>query len=461
MAISFPGTPTKFADSTNFTTRDLSYISGGTTNDWYHLVVGSDGGAVNTPTGWTLKEYVFEPGDSCRQYLFVRKYTGSEGSTVTITSDSDKLTGIMYIVRGADSTDSIDVISTAAGELGKAPNARCPNAWNACLNSYVIRAVTGDGGSTFTTPASHTLLDSQAEVGTSGVGVAIAYKSAASAGYVDSAYFASSAATEEYCGMTIIVRSTSTLESFGNNPVMRCMSFITPPTNAGGAFRKPYGTVSGDFLIMSRVMDGTYANNVNTAYSFSTAAHSDNGGAVYLYTDYKYAGGSEPTDYTAFTASAGAYGGSLRRYVNVHATLAWDQFTSNTGTNTAPTGSTLTPSVDNCMIEWSAGADDDDVTYDTGYPSGHTGMYAVGQQEAADCTLMLSHLNQTTKGATGSVAGSLDLTEEWVVHLYAIRPLVASGTTNLRLGTGTPSKVYLGTGEISKIYLGTTTVWQP
>ena len=444
MAVPVVESSAKFADSSNSTSRTINKPSGTASGDWLVLVVSMDGiQTINTPTGFTLVRRIDEPGGSVCMSIFKRKADGTEGSTFTITSDNEYATGMILRISGCDSTDCIDIISTGAGELGKSPNVRCPNAWSECADSLVLRIGASDGGVvSLTAPSGHTSIDYQAG-GTSGTSLAMARKDQATAGYTDSAYFTSGKATEEFIGATLVIRSTSTASAYPDYPVIRAMSYLMPPTSAGGTFDKPYGTVENDLLLSIRTSD--VAAFTSTLSGFTTIHHTSNAGAAYLYTDYKKATGAEGTGYTAFTSTAGAYTGALLRIVNADTTSPFDTSSEATGNDAAPTASTITPANNNSLLIWAVGADDDDAAYDSGYPSGWTGMFSVGNQEASDSSAMLAIKSQTTAAATGSVAGTLDAAEEWCAHLIAIKTGAASGNVSANLtgvsGTGSAGTI--------------------
>lgn len=428
-----------YNDTTNQTSRTIAKPTGTASGDWLLLSVSIDLTAtVTTPTGFTLVRTIADPSGAMSLYIFKRKADGTEGSTFTIASDNEQTAGIIVRISGCDSTDCIDVVSTARGEQGKEPNARCPNAYSITDDALVFRIVGIDGNNTLSTPTSHTLVVYQSG-GSSGTALMVAYKSQASAGYTDSAYSTTGSAGEEYCAATVVVRSNTT-EVLPDQPVIRCMSYVMPSTGNAIVFDKPYGTVEDDALLMTLVSD---SNNFNIDAGFSVIKESNVSTTIYAKMYGRVAGASEGSTYTGTTGSITAAVGVLARIINADTTSPFDQSSVNTGTSTAPASTAITPSNDNSLLINFVGADDDDNTYDANYPSGWTGLISVANQEGADCTYQLSLKTQTTAASTGTVTSALDLSEQWVSILVSIAPAADAGSVGAASGTGAAT----GTGS--------------
>jgi hypothetical protein len=137
---------------------------------------------------------------------------------------------------------------------------------------------------------------------------------------------------------------------------------------------------------------------------------------------------SEGSSYTGSNTTSSAKQGVLLRIINHDPTNYWDDSGTATGTSSAPAASTLTPTYDNCLNLAGFASDDDDVTDDSGYTSGYTGIFKLDTTYSNDSSLMLQRKEQTTATATGSITMALDASEEWIAFNILIAPTAASGT---------------------------------
>jgi hypothetical protein len=89
----------------------------------------------------------------------------------------------MLRITGGDSTEVIDTISWARGEVEPVTTrALCPLAYSSYDDSLIIRMAAADGAITLTTPGSHTNIANTTGI-VSGSSLAASYASQASAGY--------------------------------------------------------------------------------------------------------------------------------------------------------------------------------------------------------------------------------------------------------------------------------------
>lgn len=425
MAVPIIQSSASFADTSNQTSRTINKPTGTASGDLLILSVSIDAAAtVTTPTGFTLERRVIEPSGSMSLYQFYRVADGTEGATFTIDSTSEYATGVILRITGAESTGYLDTFSTAKGELDTSSVAYLPDVYASGNDSLILSIIGVDGGSiTVGTPSGFTSVVNQTG-GTSGTTLAVASKDQASAGYVGANSATISSATEEYCAITMVVRSTtSTVAS--DFPILKNFEYVMPATGVAGTYDLPHGTASGDTLLLLQEADV----NSFTTTGYTLIQESNVSTTIYSKSYYRVADGSEASTFTGLPSATGSRIGVLARVTNADTSSPIDQSSVATGTNTEPTATSITPTVNNSLIIWQVGADDADLTFNSGYPSGFTGILAVGSTEGSDSTLMLARLNQTTAAATGSMAGSLTVTEEWVATAFSIKPYVAPSSS--------------------------------
>lgn len=431
MAVPVLASSSSFHDTGNNTSRNCAIPSGTVSGNWLVLVVGIDSaGTITTPTGWTLVKSFTEVSGIGTFYIFKRKADGTEGANLSIASTSEYATGTMYRITGADSTDCIDVVSMATGEIGSTSNVRFGECWAAYTDNLLIFATFLDGGtSTFSAaPSGATLIVSEAG-GTSGNMMASWQKDQAAQGYTGFLKATTSNNTEQYVSFLIVIRSTSGAISYPSFPVRRVTDFYYPDATGACNYDLPYGSVSGETLLFCQEVD-TSVLNPDTDF---TSIQSGTSGApdIRMQAYYRIIGGSESTPYTGMTSTSGAKMGVMIRLSNAHASSPINTSSSNTGTSVSPAGSTITPSVNNCLLLAFFAADDDDASVDTGYPSGWTGVFNQDTEEGVDSTFGMAYLEQSTAAATGTITwtNGLALSEEWIAFLIAIAPAAAANTT--------------------------------
>ena len=405
-------------DTSTSTSREVSYPSGLSSGDWVLLFASIDANRnVLTPSGFTEVYYMQEPGALHATGLYKRKADGTEGATFTLENDSSEYVtwGVLRIT-GASSTDCIDVLSSSFGELGKQPYARCPNAWAESDESLILRMASIDGiAVNLANPSGHTSILIE-KGSSSGVSISLSSKTQATAGYTDSAYFTSSNPAEEYIGLTVVIRSTDTPAALPAYPIIRSMSVGIPPSPSQVDSPLPYGTEEGDLLVVLRAADGP----VVSLGGYTSAVSADEG-TCESYIDYKVATSSEPATLRTISASSADIS-IFARITGADPDSPINVTSSNTGSSASPTSASLTTTADNPLLLWLGVADDDDIDYDTGYPSGYTGMVAMGQQEGSDVTMIFAIKDGGTAGTQAAASGSLTASEGWAVVVAAIAP---------------------------------------
>lgn len=193
---------------------------------------------------------------------------------------------------------------------------------------------------------------------------------------------------------------------------------------------KPANTVEGSLLIAVISTDG---DNTASCSDWTAIEQTSNGTTSYLGTFYKIVGDSEPANYTfELTSNEQVYAFILR--ITEHDYAPINISGAATGTSSNPECPDITTTRGSCLILRIFGADDDDITVDSGYPGSHIGI-TVDESTAGNntCAGGAAHKNQTTAGATGTAQFTMTASEQWVAHTIAIAPLPFGGVK----GSGT------------------------
>ena len=181
---------------------------------------------------------------------------------------------------------------------------------------------------------------------------------------------------------------------------------------------KPVGVVNGDLMIMVLVVDQQQAFLGNPAgWTLGQGIYDS---AVSMDTWYKVASG-EGSDYTFIWADNAEAYGFIMRITGHDSTTPVNVSGLGTGTSASPTCPTVTTTKEDCLLLRIFGADDDDITVDGGYPSGHTGI-TVDKSSATSgsCSGGAAWKNHAIASATGTAAFSLTASEEWIGITFAI-----------------------------------------
>jgi hypothetical protein len=192
----------------------------------------------------------------------------------------------------------------------------------------------------------------------------------------------------------------------------------------------PTGTADEDLLIA--IINTGIVGNVITPPAGWRAFHDDNSPAALAFTQqvfYRFWNTGDPTSHQFNFSNAEQTCSQIITIRGVDQYTPLDAFpTPSTGTTATPTcpdigGTPTGTTVDECLILRLFGADDDDITLDSGYPAGHTGLY-VRESSAAgsSCSSGAAWETQPTAGAPGSAAFTLTATEGWTAWTIAISP---------------------------------------
>lgn len=301
----------------------------------------------------------------------------------------------------------------------------CPILWSETDDALILRISCQDlGTATITSTPDTTDVVNSLGNNSGGVTLSITEEDQASAGYVAFKRFATSTTNEEFFCMTLALRSTSTAAAYPAQPVVRNVQQRFPNTSIALVYPPPHGLVDDDLLVMIQSCDTTGC--LAPPMDFDSIQDSSNT-AVFHQAYYKVAA-SESGDYTGSDTDSVPKLGALLRIVNADPAAPINTSSVATGTSSAPTASTITPSVDNCLLLFTAGADDDDSDL-AGQPSGYTDIWTTDTTIGADLSHIIAMETQTSAAATGSVAGALAASEEWVAINIAITPGVSEATT--------------------------------
>lgn len=426
----------KFADSANATSRTIAKPTGATSGDWFFLLVSIDGTATITqPTGFTTVFDQIEPaGTNMRLACYKRKCDGSEGSTFTVATSSEIAAGICACISGADSTEALDAMSIWGGELNAV---RSPGvlptgeAYAACSDgSLVIQCAAfdnGSGTSFTTTPSGYTEIET-AGANSSGTHMRAQYKTMASQGYVGANSWTYSNDIEQGWALTLVIRASANT-SFPAQPVIRCMNTLHMPTAAATTLLKPYGTVDNDLLILAQSSRTASGTGLTPPAGFTQIQADSDGASISHQAHYRVAS-SEGSSYTVSNSSQDSLLTAMMRIVGAATSSPIDTSSVAKGTSATPTASTITPSVNNCLILYTEGNDDDEVVTGGGTPSGMSNVYSEANDTGTDCSIIIARAEQTTATATGSLAGSFTASEDWVAIAMAIKPVGGPTTYN-------------------------------
>lgn len=423
------GTPTTFADAANTTSRVILNPLSSAIGEWLQLGITMDGGAASfaPPAEFTV---VFERalGGGAYFWLGKRLVDGTEPVSYTIGSASESGTGICFRVSGCDGTDCVDILSSCDYVSGAGGEMCCPEAYAECDNSLILHwGGSDDGTVTLTKPAGDTTIAGGALSGNaSGTETIVSSLGQASAGYTTFAFIDNSEPGEESIGITIVLRSTSTPAAYPAQPVRRCCSISTSELTVALTYPLPFGTVDGDTLLLVQESDTT-GILVNPGSAFTSIDDTSNT-SIWAHALYKIAS-SEGASFTGSTTTSSSKQGYMRRIVNADTSTPINQHSVATGTSTSMLASTITPSVNNCLLYYVGAADDDDLAFNTGYPSGYTGIFSAHSTEGGDCSFIIAGNTQTSAAATGPVAGSLSASEEWIAFNISIQPEGGGGFT--------------------------------
>ena len=141
---------------------------------------------------------------------------------------------------------------------------------------------------------------------------------------------------------------------------------------------------------------------------------------------YRVAGSSEPSSYAWTATGSTAWSINLRVFSGVDNVNVWDVAPSTATRNTSTGSPTATAPTMTTVTNGAMGiahfiTDSGSVTY-----SGQTNGYGT-EVEAGSGQAQASYIRiWATAGSTGTTAGTLSATNDWVAHQFALRP----GTTH-------------------------------
>ena len=185
---------------------------------------------------------------------------------------------------------------------------------------------------------------------------------------------------------------------------------------------KPDSTVEGDLMIAFITNSLATTNGISTPSGWTQVQGIS--GYLDTYCFYKVAGASEAGFYTfSCSPNRGMYG-VIIRITGHNATSPINISAINTGTSASPTCPSVTTTVDDCLVLRLFGADENNITVDSGEPSGTT-LITVdenGNEDLNKCCGGAAYEEQVSSSATGTAAFSMTASEQWVAITVAIAP---------------------------------------
>lgn len=413
---------TTLEDASNTTSRNLTKPSGTADGDWLLYIGCIDGITTGsfTMSGFT-QVYLF-PGASSFMAVYV-KLAASEGASYTVGTASEAGNHWLARITGSSATTAAEFVNALSGfSADDGTYSVALRAYASTTDCLVLRACGVDASTArvITDPGGHTSSYNDTASGTAATSLSVCYTTTTSPTDVASAAFTLDG-VEQNQALTIVISSTAT-ESYPAQPVIKCVEYVTPNTTGAITYPKPWGTADNDILFMQNGADTTGILTAPASQSPAFTSIDDTSNtAIWGHACWRKAA-SEGASYTASSASTAVKMGMIARIVGADATTPINQHTVATGTTATPTASTLTPSVDNCLLWTGFVADDDDITNGAGFTATWTETLAMEIPSGADMSYLAQSKNQTTAAATGSVAMTLDLSEEWIAFNVAFKP---------------------------------------
>lgn len=215
-------------------------------------------------------------------------------------------------------------------------------------------------------------------------------------------------------------------------PVVNSFSVaVTSANSLSIIVNKPTGTTEGDLLVAIMGTDGD-GETLGTPGGW-TAITGNIGINHTSRSWYKIAGASEPSSYTFTVSSSESIVCGILRISGHDPSNPIDLSGTATGSSNAPTCPDVTTTVADTLVLRYFGADDDDITQDSGYPSLHTGVYVRGSLELfGETSSGVAYTTQASLGATGTAAFSMTASEDWSAVTIAVIPQCDSGAFSYR-----------------------------
>ena len=159
--LAFGNTANYTTSTTSTTSHVVSLPTGYAAGDLLLIMFVVHSSTATTPSGWTLVDTNGVNSNSDNAYIFAKLATGSEGSSVTITTSASNLaSGISVAITGARSslTGMIEFakLATTSTSLTPNPPSLTPT-WGSARNIWIAVAFSQDGNYTFSSyPTNYT-----------------------------------------------------------------------------------------------------------------------------------------------------------------------------------------------------------------------------------------------------------------------------------------------------------------
>jgi len=187
---------------------------------------------------------------------------------------------------------------------------------------------------------------------------------------------------------------------------------------------KPSGVTDGDVLVASIALSFNAVDDITPPdgnwHLVRAEAHSSQFVQLHLFYKVVTDASGEGADYTFSWTGSYTNNGGIARYSGVNTSTPSDvASSSNDGTSTSPTGSSITTATNGSMLVWVCGA----VTA-TGARYTPPGGFAEEWEIAAVPRSTLADYTQATAGASGDQVGTLSNSKPWLCFLWALRPIL-------------------------------------
>lgn len=187
---------------------------------------------------------------------------------------------------------------------------------------------------------------------------------------------------------------------------------------------KPTGTADDDLLVAIMSHDST-AGTLSAPVDWTALFDTVNTGGSTFRAWYKIAGASEPVNYTFTSSDSDQLIAAIMRFTGHDSANPINAVSSvNTGNTNSPTCPSVDTTAADTLVLRAFGTDDDDITVDGGYPSGHTGIFVRGSAGSwGETSIGAAYTTQASAGPTGAASfSSLTANEQWGAVTIAITP---------------------------------------
>jgi peptidoglycan/xylan/chitin deacetylase (PgdA/CDA1 family) len=212
---------------------------------------------------------------------------------------------------------------------------------------------------------------------------------------------------------------------------------------------KPSSTVEGDLLLAGITFNGGSAKTITPPPGWTLVLRTDdrdtgfgdNADDIGLASYYKFAGASEPVNYSWGISVSDRAAGGIIRYTGVDASNPINALSGSAGIDSSADAPSVTTTADNSMVVMLISVDND---YALGTPSGTTKRYNVQNSSNSGPSASAYDSVKTLAGSTGTKTFSISHSENWVAQTIVLKPAAASTVPVI---TSQPSDQVVSEGE--------------